>query len=144
MSGKKYPEPTVGALVFNSNNEVFLMTSPKWRGKYIIPGGHIEIGETIEEALKREIKEETNLEIFDINFISVSDFIDDKQFHESKHFIFLDHWCKTKNIDVKLNEEGSSYVCVTIPEALKLPLANATKNLITTYTKLKTKNSDSR
>ena len=140
MSDKKYPEPTVGALVFNPDNDLFLMTSPKWHGKYIIPGGHIEIGETIIDALKREIKEETNLDIYDINFISVSDHSKDEEFHEPKHFIFLDHWCKTKDTNVKLNEEGSSYVWADIPEALKLPLADATRDLINSYIKLKNLN----
>ena len=65
MNKQKYPEPTVGALIFNQEKEIFLMTSPKWKGKYVIPGGHIEMGEEIEQALRREIKEETNLNIFD-------------------------------------------------------------------------------
>lgn len=53
---QKYPEPIVGALIFNNKDEIFLMKSHKWEGKYVIPGGHIELGETIEEALKREVK----------------------------------------------------------------------------------------
>ena len=62
-SPKPYPEPVVGALVFNKKGEVILMTSWKFNGKYIVPGGHIEIWESMEEALKRELKEETNLDI---------------------------------------------------------------------------------
>ena len=79
MTDTKYPEPAVGALIINPDKKVFLMTSPKWHGKYIVPGGHVELGETMKEALKREIKEETNLNIFDINFISASDHISPNQ-----------------------------------------------------------------
>lgn len=34
-----------------------------WQGKWICPGGELELGETIEEGIKREVREETQLEI---------------------------------------------------------------------------------
>ena len=52
----------VGAVIYNNENKIFLMTSPKWKG-YIIPGGGIEGNESEEEALHREIKEELGIEI---------------------------------------------------------------------------------
>jgi nucleoside triphosphatase len=133
MEDKKYPEPTVGALIFNKENKVFLMTSPKWKGKYVIPGGHIELGETIEQALKREIKEETNLNIYDIRFVMMQEFVFGKEFHKKKHFIFLDYFCKTEGNEVVLNEEGTDYVWVDIDEALNLPIEPYTRNLILEY-----------
>ena len=72
MTEKKYPEPTCGALIFNPVGKIFLMKSRKWRDKYVMPGGHIELGEKIEDALKREIKEETGLDIFDIEFKTIT------------------------------------------------------------------------
>jgi nucleoside triphosphatase len=66
---QKYPEPTCGAIIFNRNNKIFLMRSHKWHGKYVIPGGHIELGEKMKDSLKREIKEETGLEIYGIKFV---------------------------------------------------------------------------
>lgn len=56
------------------------MKSHKWIGKYVIPGGHVELGERIEDALKREIKEETGLDIYDIEFICFQEFIYSEQF----------------------------------------------------------------
>ena len=58
MAKDRFPRAIVAALIFNEENELFLMKSPKWKNKYITPGGHIEKGETMVEALKREIKEE--------------------------------------------------------------------------------------
>ena len=133
MNEQKYPEPTVGALILNEENKIFLMTSPKWKGKHVMPGGHIELGETIEQALKREIKEETNLDIFDIKFITLQEFIFGEEFHEKKHFIFLDYACKTKSADVILNKEGSDYLWITIDEALKLPIEPYTRTIILKY-----------
>ena len=36
-----YPEPTVGALIFDPDGRLFLMKSHKWAGKYVVPGGHV-------------------------------------------------------------------------------------------------------
>lgn len=63
MTEQHYLEPACGGLIFNPAGKIFLMKSHKWRGKYTISGGHIELGEKIEGALKREIMEETCIEI---------------------------------------------------------------------------------
>lgn len=49
----------VRALIFNEKGQV--MVSQFSNGTHILPGGKIDIGETIEEALQREIKEETGI-----------------------------------------------------------------------------------
>jgi nucleoside triphosphatase len=133
MSEQKYPEPTVGALIFNPEGKALFIVSPKWHGKYAIPGGHIELGETIEQALKREVKEETNLEIFDIEFLTFQEFIYGAEFYEKRHFIFIDYICKTNDTNVILNEEGDDHVWVPIDEALNLPLEPYTRISILRY-----------
>jgi len=136
MDEKKYPEPTVGVLIFNQEGKIFLMTSPKWQGKYSLPGGHIELGETMEDTAKREIKEETGLDIFDIQFLMVQECIFSEEFYKKKHFVFLDYVAKVKNTNVVLDgREGTEYVWVTIDEVLKLPLNPYTKNTILEYKK---------
>lgn len=136
MKEKIYPELVVGVLIFNRESKIFLMTSPKWQGKYSLTGGHIEIGETIEQAVKREAKEETNLNVFDVQFLMVQECIFSKEFHKKKHFVFLDYICKTKDTDVVLDKrEGTKYVWVTINEALTLPLNPYTKITILEYKK---------
>ncbi len=57
----KYPDPTVGALIFNPEDKVLICKSHKWNDQYVIPGGHIELGEKMEDALKLEVLEETGL-----------------------------------------------------------------------------------
>jgi 8-oxo-dGTP pyrophosphatase MutT (NUDIX family) len=52
----------------------------KWAGKYVVPGGHVELGETLEAALRREVAEETSLNIHDIRFVCVQEFIYDPAF----------------------------------------------------------------
>ena len=136
MSDQIFPEPTVGALIFNGQGKLFLMRSHKWRGKYVIPGGHIELGEKIETALKREIKEETNLAIYGLRFICIQEFIYDNRYWKKRHFIFFDYAAKARSGKVKLNSEGQSYVWVTLKEALKLPVEIYTRRAILKYMKL--------
>ena len=120
MLDKKYPEPAVGALIFNRDGKIFLMKSHKWKNKYVIPGGHIELGENIKDALKREIKEETGLDIYDIKFLIFQEFIYDNAFWKKKHFIFLDFICKTNLDKVKLGLEGQEYIWVSPKKALDI------------------------
>ena len=75
-----YPEPTVGALVLNRKGEVLLVNSHKWGNKLTIPGGHVELGETLVEALRREVREEVGLEIYDVKFLTVQEAIFSSEF----------------------------------------------------------------
>ena len=137
MTGQVYPEPTVGALIFNPEGNLFLMRSHKWHGKYVIPGGHIELGENMETALKREVKEETNLDIHDIEFLLFQEFIYGKTFWHKGHYIFFDYACKTESTDVKLNEEAEEYAWVSIEEALKLSVEHYTCVAIERYLEIR-------
>jgi nucleoside triphosphatase len=137
MAKQLFPEPTVGALIFNPEGKIFLMKSLKWKNKYVIPGGHIELGEKTEDALKREIKEETGLNIYNIQFILFQEFIYDNIFWKKRHFIFFDFSCKTKSLQVKLNREGQEYIWVTPQKALNLPVEPYTIKVIKEYLKKK-------
>jgi nucleoside triphosphatase len=137
---QKYPEPTEGALIFNQEGEILLVKSHKWKGKYTIPGEHIDLGERMEDALKREIKEETVLDIYDIKFICFQEFILDQGLYKKKHFIFFDFAFRTDSTDVKLNEEAEEYAWVTLEEALNLDIDPYTKNTIEEYIRKKSLN----
>ncbi|MTI60971.1 MAG: NUDIX domain-containing protein [Firmicutes bacterium] len=126
----QYPEPTVGAVIFNPDNKILLCKSNKWNNKYVIPGGHIELGEKMKEALKREMLEETGLEIYDIKLISLKESVYSKTFHEEKHFIFIDYICRTDSYKVELNEEAQAYVWVSWNEIDEYELGGFTESLL--------------
>jgi len=133
MSEQQYPEPTVGALIFDGEGRLFLMSSHKWRGKWVVPGGHIELGERMEEALRREVKEETNLDIRDIEFVCFQEFIYDERYWKPSHFIFFDFACRTDATDVRLNDEAQEYVWATLDETLRMPVEHYTRVAIHAY-----------
>lgn len=114
-----YPEPIAGAFMFNEKGEVLLVKSPKWYGKYICPGGHIEIGESFEDAVKREVKEETGLEVYDIKPLSVHNCVFSKEFYKKKHIVLLDFTCKAKPGKIVLNDEAEAYIWIKPADALK-------------------------
>jgi nucleoside triphosphatase len=117
-----FPEPTVGGLIFNPKGEILILKSHKWNGVYSIPGGHIELGERMEDALVREVKEETGLDVYDLQFLLHQEFIYDDIFWQKKHFIFFDFACKTDSTDVVLDHEAEEFMWVSVEEALKMPL----------------------
>lgn len=137
MAKQRFPEPTVGALILNKRGEIFLMRSHKWRNKFVIPGGHIELGETMEEALKREVKEETGLDIHGIKLLAHQEFIFDAAFWRKRHFIFFDFLCKARSSKVTLNSEGQEFVWISPEAALKLSVEPYTREVIIGHIKQK-------
>lgn len=132
-SAQHYPEPTVGALIFDPAGRLFLMRSHKWGDRYVVPGGHVELGETLEAALRREVAEETGLAIHDIRFVCVQEFIYDPAFWRPRHFIFFDYACRTHTTEVQLNDEAEEYVWADVDEALRLPVEPYTETAIRAY-----------
>ena len=119
---KKYPKVVVGAFIFNDKNELLLTKGVKWHNKYVNIGGKIEVGEDFEETLRREVKEETNLDIEDVGFIGLvnGNNVNDSYTQEDNHLIFLDYKTKAKNPeDIKLNEESSDFEWLSVEEWLK-------------------------
>ncbi len=135
MAKQRYPEPTVRALVFNPERKLLLVQSHKWRNKYTIPGGHIELGETLLAALSREVKEETGLDVYDAEFIGFQEFIFDDAFWKKRHFLFFDYACKTDSTDVKLNSESEEYLWISLEDAAHLPVDPYTQRTIQEYVK---------
>jgi len=126
------PISTVGALIFNSKKQVLMLRTHKWSNKWGIPGGKIKWGESSETALRREIKEETNLRVTDIEFVLVQDCIHSKEFYKDAHFVLLNYACRAdgKKLDVKLNHEAQEFRWLSLADAKKLKLNRPTKILL--------------
>ena len=67
----------VGAVVFNADC-VLLVRRAKapLAGEWSLPGGAVELGETLEEAVVREVAEETGLRVVPVQVVKVFDHID--------------------------------------------------------------------
>lgn len=125
------PISTVGALIYNAGGEVLMVRTHKWSNLWGIPGGKIKWGETSEDALRREIKEETDLDITDIEFVLVQDCIHSKEFYRDAHFILLNYTCRcVGKPHVQLNDEAREFRWVLIEDALKMEINQPTRKLL--------------
>lgn len=130
MTEQIFPEPTVGVFIFDQAGKLLLLKSHKWPGRYVVPGGHVELGERLEDAVLRETKEETGLDVYDLEFINFQEFIYDPSFWKPRHFIFFDYACKTDTTDVQLNNEAEEHIWIRLGEAGHLPLDAYTRKSI--------------
>ncbi len=99
------PIASVEAIISKDNSLLFLRrkNSPA-KGQWWFPGGRIRKGETLEEALYREVKEETGLEVIKSELVNVY-----SRIFEERHDITIAYYCKCKPDKITLNKEHSAY-----------------------------------
>jgi len=123
-------------LIFNSKGELLPLQSHKWPGRIVVPGGHVELGERIEQAEIREAKEETPLDVRDLDFLCWQEFVHGPTFWKRRHFIFFDYACVADSTNVRLNDEAESHLWIEPEKALGLPIDSYTRVSVLEYLKL--------
>jgi nucleoside triphosphatase len=124
---------TVG-LVWNKKRELLFCKKPPDRGVFAgqwgFPGGGIEAGETMNEALHRELREELGIEVTNVQPAFFKDGLFDKLYPDGTaipvYMIFLLFHCDAKSENISINEEFSKYRWVRESEALSLDLNEIT------------------
>jgi nucleoside triphosphatase len=123
-----YPEPVVAAIIRNKG-KILLTQSYKWHDKYSIPGGHVLDGEKIIDALKREVKEETGIEIKSFELVGVGELIRSPEYYDDlKHFILFVFSIEPLDPKIALDVEAHNFTWADIKEV-------ASWDNVTTWTK---------
>ena len=127
------PIVTVGALIYNDAGQVLMIRTQKWSNLWGIPGGKIKWGEASEDALRREVREETNLDIADIRFVLVQDCIHSQEFYRDAHFVLLNYTALASGEQARqvvLNDEAREFRWLDLDKALHLPINAPTRVLL--------------
>ncbi len=118
------PNTTVGAIIYSKDNDniEILLTKRNiepFKGYWCLPGGHVDKYEKVEEAIIREVKEETNMD-FEPHFLCYMDeIIPGKHIHN----VVLMFYGRASNTPEADKAEVSDIGWYSLSEALKLPLA---------------------
>ena len=107
------PIPTVdGIITFKGKFLLLKRNNSPVKGEWWLPGGRVRKGETLEEAVKREVLEETGLKCRSIHQVGVIN-----QIFPEVHTISIYYLVEAENSNVKLNDEHSDYRWVSkLPE----------------------------
>ena len=124
-----HPIPTVGVLIRNGD-DVLVLRSHKWGDRWSIPGGKIEPGERIEDAIHREVREETGLEIRDVVQLPTLESVYSDEFHRREHFVLLNYSARSDSREVELSDEHQEHRWLPPRRALELDLNQPTRRQI--------------
>jgi ADP-ribose pyrophosphatase YjhB (NUDIX family) len=124
------PVVCVGALVWGEDSRVLLVRTTKWRGRWGVPGGKVEWGETLLDAVTREFREEVGLELRDLRYAQTQESVRSPEFHTEAHLLLVDFFAATSGHTVTPNEEIVEWAWVPLRGALAYPLNTVTRTLV--------------
>jgi len=133
--GREYPANPilgVGGVVFLDDTVVLVKrgNEPNY-GKWSIPGGTVKLGETLREAVKREIYEETDLNIEALEIVKVVEpIIRDDNNRILYHFVIVDFLCKHKSGRLRADSDALDARAVPMSELSSYDLPKITLEVI--------------
>lgn len=88
------PSVGVGAVLIHEGRVLLIRRGKEpLRGRWVVPGGTVELGETLEQALVREIQEETGLLVRPRQVVAVFDRIQRAADRVDYHYVIVDYLC---------------------------------------------------
>jgi len=119
MKENKNISVITGIFVENEKGEIWFGRMPKWSNKLVIVGGHVEHGETLEEAALREMKEEINVDAKFLEYICNIEIIDPVEYTKKKHFVGFNFRHRVEGRpEINFNDEFTEGLWLTIDDAL--------------------------
>jgi 8-oxo-dGTP diphosphatase len=142
---REYPEQPlvgVGGVVMIDNRALLVRRGNEpLRGEWSIPGGLLEIGETLTEGVAREIREETGLSVRVLELIAAVDRIfadsppESPAAEESRrgpryHYVILDYLCEVLEGEPRIGDDVTEMAYVREEELERYRLGPLTTNVL--------------
>lgn len=127
-----YPIPGVAAVTIHEGKVLLVVRgkAPSY-GKWGLPGGVVEVGETLHEAIKREVLEETNVCVEPEKLITVFDSInrdDDGRVHY--HYVLFEYLCRYVSGEAHASSDAPDARWVGFDELDSLDVMSSTRRFI--------------
>jgi len=109
---RRYPQRPVlgiGALIFD-RGKILLVERGKepLKGYWSLPGGVLEIGETLEQGIVREVREETGLEVEPLKLLEIFErIIRDSHGAPEYHYVLIDYICRVTGGSLRAADDAS-------------------------------------
>jgi ADP-ribose pyrophosphatase YjhB (NUDIX family) len=132
---RTYPELpvcAVGALIFKARQILLVKRGkPPAYGKWSIPGGVVRLGEGLEEAVVREVREETHLIVRPTKIEKVVErIIRDAASRIQYHYVILDYVCEIRGGELQAGSDAQAANFVEVDSLDRLELTEGTSEVI--------------
>jgi ADP-ribose pyrophosphatase YjhB (NUDIX family) len=132
---REYPDRPivgVGGVVVQNGRVVLVRRAKAPRmGEWSIPGGMLELGETLRDGVAREIEEETGLRVKSEEVLDVFDsIVTDSGGKTQYHYVLVDYLCSVTGGELRAASDVSEARWATLEEALSLVKREITVEVI--------------
>jgi 8-oxo-dGTP diphosphatase len=131
MTGVDHPVVGVGAVVVHEGRVVLVQRGKEpLRGQWIVPGGTVEAGETLQDAVVREVWEETGLAVRPLEVALVFDRIERRDGKLAYHYVVIDYLCECIGGTLRAGSDASAVVLAAPEELCRYALPDLALDLV--------------
>jgi len=122
----------VGAVIVHDGRAVIVQRATEpLKGQWSIPGGALEVGETLRQCAAREALEETGLRVEALDVLDVFDSIyTDPDGRTRYHYVLIDFFCRFIDGELKVGSDAAQARWITRDELQLLDIADTARKVI--------------